>query len=121
MPSSASARRAPSTATSARSVPACRRRAPSRSRPGSRRAGPTLLIEWTNAKKGRWPALSLYPGDDLVDLWGVHYYDTGPEKNTQAVWDKYYNITYNGGPWGLGTWLAAAKAHHQKLGIGGGG
>ena len=32
----------------------------------------------------------MYPGDDLVDLWGVHYYDTGPEKNTQAIWNKYY-------------------------------
>ena len=23
-----------------------------------------------------------YPGDDVVDLWGVHYYDSGPDKNT---------------------------------------
>ncbi len=79
---------------------------------------PGLLIEWTNAKKGKWPALSLYPGDDLVDLWGVHYYDTGPEKTTQAIWNKYYNATFMGGPWGVNAWLQQAKAHHKKLGMG---
>ena len=39
----------------------------------------------------------MYPGDDVVDLWGVHYYDTGPQKSTQAIWDQYYDATYNGG------------------------
>jgi hypothetical protein len=83
--------------------------------------GPNLNVEWTNAKKTSNTALhvlDMYPGDDVVDLWGVHYYDSGPEKSTQALWDKYYNITYNGGPWGLGTWLAAAKAHGKKLAVG---
>ena len=81
---------------------------------------PGVLLEWTNAKKTSNTALkvlAMYPGDDVVDLWGVHYYDSGPLKNTQAIWDKYYNITYNGGPWGLGTWLAAAKQHGKKLAV----
>jgi hypothetical protein len=81
--------------------------------------GPGLNIEWTNAKKTANTALrvlDMYPGDDVVDLWGVHYYDGGPLKSTQATWDKFYMATFNGGPWGLGTWLAAAKAHGKKLG-----
>ena len=82
--------------------------------------GSTILTEWTNAKKTQNKALhvmQMYPGDDLVDIMGVHYYDSGPEKNTQATWDQYYNITYNGQPWGIGTWLAAAQAHGKRLGV----
>jgi hypothetical protein len=80
---------------------------------------PGLQIEWTNAKKGKLPisALASYPGDDVVDLWGVHYYDSGPQKLTQALWDQYVNATYQGGPWGIGSWLAAAKAHGKKLSV----
>ena len=26
-------------------------------------------------------------------------------------------MTYNGDLWGLGTWLAAARAHRKKLGV----
>ena len=42
--------------------------------------------------------MQMYPGDDVVDIMGVHYYDSGPEKNTQSTWDQYYNATYNNGP-----------------------
>ena len=58
--------------------------------------GPGLQVEWTSAKKTQntaFTALDLYPGDDVVDVIGVHYYDSGPERNTQALWDEYYNIT----------------------------
>jgi hypothetical protein len=81
---------------------------------------PGVRLEWTNSKKTSNTALdvlAMNPGDDVVDLWGVHYYDSGPLKNTQALWDKYYNISYNGGPWGLGAWLAAAKQHGKKLAV----
>ena len=47
----------------------------------------------------------LESGDDIVDLWGLDYYDGGPVKATQATWDRYYMATFNGGPFGLGTWL----------------
>ena len=60
--------------------------------------GPRLNLEWTNAKKTQNKALSvlaMYPGNDVVDLIGVHYYDTGPLKNTQTIWDKYYSATIN--------------------------
>ena len=80
---------------------------------------PSLKIEWTMAKRGKLPvnALSLYPGDDAVDLFGVHYYDTGPVKSTQALWDRYYQATLYGGPWGLGTWLGTAEAHGKGLAV----
>ena len=103
--------------TSASQIPAyvaCWRRAAQALKAG----GPGLLVEWTNAKKGKLPALSMYPGDDVVDVWGVHYYDTGPEKNTQAIWDQYYMATYNGTPWGVGAWLLAAQQHGKQLAVG---
>ena len=81
---------------------------------------PIIKVEWTNSKKTSNDSihvLDMNPGDDVVDLWGVHYYDSGPEKNTQKLWDKYYGMTFNGGPWGLGTWLAAAQQHGKKLAV----
>jgi hypothetical protein len=105
---------------SAAQVPAykaCWRRAAAALKAG----GPGLLLEWTNAKKTNNRALSIaamYPGDDAVDVIGVHYYDSGPEKNTQAIWDQYYTATFNGNPWGLGTWLRFAQGHGKRLGIG---
>jgi hypothetical protein len=82
--------------------------------------GPIIKVEWTNSKKTSNDSihvLDMNPGDDVTDLWGVHYYDAWPLKNTQAIWDEYYNATYNNGPWGLGAWLAAAKLHLKKLGV----
>ena len=59
-----------------------------------------------------------YHGENVVDLWGVHYYDTGPEKSTQALWDRYQDATYRGGPWGIRAWLRAAQARGKRLGVG---
>lgn len=83
-------------------------------------AAPNLKIEWTNAKKGQLPisVLETYPGDDVVDIWGAHFYDTGPRKATQAVWDDYVvRENRRGGPWGLATWLREAKARGKKLAV----
>ena len=63
--------------------------------------GPGLQVEWTSAKKTQntaFTALDLYPGDDVVDVIGVHYYDSGPERNTQALWDEYYTSHSMAGP-----------------------
>ena len=59
--------------------------------------GPAISVEWTNAKKTQNRALhvlgtgpgdpGMYPGDDVVDHWGTHYYDAWPLKNTQALWE----------------------------------
>src|SRR3954447_23785180 len=89
--------------------------------------GPPLQLEWTVSKKASNLALhvfgtgagdpGMYPGDDVVDLWGTDYYDAWPEKSTQEVWDRYYMATYNGAPWGVGAWLAAAQAHGKRLAV----
>ena len=93
---------------------ACFRRAAQALKAG---AGGGLKIEWTNAKRPGL-AMQMYPGDDAVDLWGVHYYDTGPQKSTQKIWDQYYMATDHGAPWGIGAWLKAARAHGKRLGVG---
>jgi hypothetical protein len=96
---------------------ACWRRAAQALKAG----GSRLNIEWTNSKKtsnGSLHVMTMYPGDDVVDLWGVHYYDAWPLKNTQTIWNQYYDITYNGAPWGIGAWMAEARKHKKKLGIG---
>src|SRR3954447_17444072 len=92
---------------------ACWRRAAEALKAG----GPGLLLEWTNAKRTRnldLHVMQMYPGDDVVDVMGVHYYDTDPVKDTQALWDEYYDATYNDGPWGLGTWLQFARSHRKR-------
>ncbi len=78
-------------------------------------------MDWTNAKKTQNKGLrvaDMYPGSDLVDIIGTHYYDSGPEKDTQAVWNQYYNAEFGGNPWGINAWLNFARAHGKRLGVG---
>jgi hypothetical protein len=85
-----------------------------------KQGGPAIKVEFNSAKKTSNPefkSLDLYPGDDVVDGWSIQFYDGGPLKSTQALWDKFYNLTYKGDLFGLGTWLAAAKAHGKKLSV----
>jgi hypothetical protein len=100
----------------------CWRQAAARLKEGASAApGVRLQLEWTSAKKTANTALhvlDMYPGDDVVDLWGVHYYDSGPIMNTQKRWDAAYKRTFNGGPWGLGPWLQAATAPVEQGGHG---
>jgi len=81
---------------------------------------PNLKIEWTNAKRGSMSVSTLesYPGDQSVDLMGIHYYNNTPKIVTDRDWEAMYKATHNKGPWGLGEWLKAAKARGRKLGIG---
>jgi hypothetical protein len=81
---------------------------------------PNLKIEWTMGRISAVPfnVMDMYPGDEHVDVIGVHYYDNvGPKISTQAAWDYHYTRTYYGGPRGLGTWLAAAKSRGKKLAV----
>ena len=101
----------------------CWRRAAAQLKAGAATAAPDvrLQLEWTNAKKTPNTAirvLDMYPGDDVVDLWGVHYYDSGPIMNTQPRWDAAYRRTFNGGPWGLGAWFQAATTPVEQGGHG---
>ena len=34
-----------------------------------------LRVEWTNNKDQRFPYMDTYPGDEAVDLWGLHQFD----------------------------------------------
>jgi beta-mannanase len=81
---------------------------------------PNLRIEWAMGRISNVPfnVMDMYPGDEHVDVIGVHYYDNvGPKIATQAAWDQHYMTTYNGGPAGLGTWLAAAKSRGKRLAV----
>ncbi|HEX7667900.1 MAG TPA: hypothetical protein VF407_25410, partial [Polyangiaceae bacterium] len=48
---------------------------------------------------------------------GVDFYDNWPAHTNESAWDNDYSATQNGGPWGLGTWLAFAKSHGKKLSV----
>jgi hypothetical protein len=80
---------------------------------------PGIKIEWTNAKKGSLSVsvMDTYPGDSLVDVIGVHYYDNRPKMNSEANWNAMYNATHNGGPMGIGQWLKAAQSRGKKLAV----
>jgi beta-mannanase len=58
----------------------------------------------------------IWPGDDLVDVVGVDFYDGWPRFNDQATWDQHYNDHELGNsPVGIGAWLDFAKSHHMGL------
>ena len=59
-----------------------------------------LRTEWTVAKGGTVDAYSTYPGDDVVDFWGLHYYDSGSNPKQE-----------------IGAWLALAKSHGKILNV----
>jgi hypothetical protein len=85
-----------------------------------RSTAPGISIEWTNAKKGKLDVnvLESYPGDSYVDIWGPHYYDSGPSMTTQALWDARIKArTRMGGPYGLQAWVDEAAGRGKKLGI----
>ena len=52
----------------------------------------TILLKWNNIKKGAQSdnIMNYYPGDDVVDVIGVNYYDGWPPLATQAIWDSQY-------------------------------
>jgi hypothetical protein len=84
-------------------------------------AAPGLRIEWTNGRSTRMPVSPTlaYPGNDVVDVVGIHYYDNPefPRQSTQAEWDRQSTMTYAGGPMGIATWLPWAAAQGKKLAI----
>lgn len=60
----------------------------------------------------------IYPGDDVVDVVGVDFYDMWPSFTDEATWTKQYMATEAGGsPRGIGAWLAFAKQHGKPLAL----
>jgi hypothetical protein len=84
-----------------------------------RRQAPQIHIEWSMRKDNAASvsADKLYPGDDVVDIIGTSFYDRYPSTNNQSQWDAAYRQTKQGGPRGLGTWLAFAKSRGKKLAL----
>jgi hypothetical protein len=87
-----------------------------------KQGAPQLTIEWTNARQtlSSVNVLDAYPGGDVVDIIGVHYYNNYNlgRISTQADWDAEYTRKYpSGSPQGLGTWLAAAVARGKPLSV----
>jgi hypothetical protein len=83
-------------------------------------AAPNLTIEWSVGRQASLPIniMDMYPGDEAVDVIGLHYYDNvSPKIRSQAYWDQHYNATRYDGPRGLGAWLATARAHGKKLAV----
>jgi hypothetical protein len=78
---------------------------------------PGIRIEWSVAKRGTVPALLTYPGDDVVDVWGFHYYDSGPRKITQEIWDRYVAAGEPNDPWGIAAFLIEARKHGKKVSV----
>ena len=80
---------------------------------------PGIQIEWSMRKDNGAAvgAHQLYPGNDVVDIIGTSAYDRFPTSNTQSQWDTNYRQTKQGGPLGLGTWLAFAKDRGKKLAV----
>jgi hypothetical protein len=86
-----------------------------------RAVSPTFVIEWTMKKgteglEGR-PVTDAWPGDEVVDLVGVDYYDGYPSYTSIDSWNTDYVAQYDGGPRGLGTWLEFAKSRGKRLAI----
>ena len=84
-----------------------------------RRGNPDLKIEWPlgrGNKIGDWRRA--YPGDDVVDLIGLSYYDRYPPIRTQADWETYAFAPPDRRVLGIETFLAFAKEHGKKVGIG---
>ena len=59
-----------------------------------------LKIEWTNSKGQMFPYMEAYPGDDVVDVWGLHQYDN----DTRGIQFADY--------------VAAAARRGKKVGVG---
>jgi beta-mannanase len=62
------------------------------------------------------PVGQIWPGDDVVDVVGVDYYDGYPAVTDAGVWASVVNATEGGGqPYGPGAWQAFAVAHGKPL------
>lgn len=81
---------------------------------------PNVVIDWNSNRDGRTNGgvEKFYPGDDWVDFIGIDAYDWWPKMTSQAAWNGEYNKLYNGGPRGIGSWLAFAKSRGKKLSVG---
>jgi hypothetical protein len=84
-----------------------------------RSTDPLVRIDWNMNKDSHMPVsvAEAYPGDDVVDIIGVDFYDMWPAYPDWLRWSLDYRRTQRGGPRGLGAWLAFARAHGKPLSV----
>jgi hypothetical protein len=84
-----------------------------------RQTVPGVAMEFNVIRRGsyRGSNADLYPGDSVVDVVGMSYYDGNPAHNTEADWQDGVNRTHNGGPGGLNTWLQFAREHNKEFAV----
>lgn len=86
-----------------------------------RRNVPGIVIEWNPLRRGtqkNLPIMSIYPGNDVVDIVSICQYDRLPAYNSRATWDAQYNrLDTWGNPWGIGSWLAFAKKNGKEFAV----
>lgn len=85
-----------------------------RSTPGQR-----FVIDWNMGQKGRFahPLDRMYPGNDVVDVIGVQFYDRCPPFRSNSDWSERYKKTRGGNPYGIGAWLTYAKSKGKRLSV----
>lgn len=86
-----------------------------------RAVSPGFVIDWTMRKStagfGSRPVTDAWPGDDVVDIVGVNYYDGWPAYDTPRAWSRDLTSLENGGPRGLQAWLDFARSKGKKLSV----
>lgn len=78
-----------------------------------------FVIEWTMKKDSEGPRsiAEAWPGDDVVDIVGIDYYDGFPAYDSVAAWQGDFMSRKKGGPRGLGAWLEFARSKGKKLAV----
>ena len=61
------------------------------------------------------PISEMYPGDDLVDVIGVDFYDGWPSVTDAAGWAANLDTMQGANPYGVGAWQKFAASHGKPL------
>jgi len=82
-----------------------------------RSTAPQVQIDWTmSMHRDTLPdgtdVWAAYPGDDVVDIIGVDYYDMSPPAPTEKIWDDLCD-----NPSGLCNIIKEARAHGKKFSV----
>lgn len=82
-----------------------------------RAASSDLVIVWDMNRRVPGDVSRLWPGDDVVDVVGIDFYDMAPHFVDEATWRKDLDTMDGGGPLGLESWVRFAQHHGKKLAL----
>ena len=74
-----------------------------------------LVFSPSNGSHNGVPVEQLWPGDDVVDVVGVDFYDGWPDVTSPSDWDANLNTMQGSDPYGVGSWQAFAARHGKPL------